>query len=325
MHDLRVSVIDACNFRCGYCMPAENQYRFLRSHELLTVDEITRLVRIFVALGVRKIRLTGGEPLLRKELPDIIRNLTQIDGIEDVALSTNGHHLAELAADLKAAGLQRITVSMDALDKKDFAKLSGIGADLNRVLQGVEEAVRVGLRPVKVNVVVQRGVNDDVILDLVNFARGEGYVVRFIEYMDVGTLNAWELDDIVPSKEILDTIRTRYDVEPANPNYFGEVASRYVFTDGTGEIGFISSVTQPFCSKCTRARLSAYGSLYTCLFASAGVDLRGLLRHDASDEEILKTIHDTWSARTDRYSEERAQMTSEERGKNKVEMYSIGG
>jgi len=325
MHDLRVSVIDACNFRCGYCMPAENQYRFLRSHELLTVDEITRLVRLFVSLGVRKIRLTGGEPLLRKELPDIIRSLNRIDGIEDVALSTNGHHLAELAADLKAAGLQRITVSMDDLDEEGFAELSGVRADLNRVLTGVEEAVRVGLRPVKVNVVIRRGINEHAVLDLVNFARGEGYVVRFIEYMDVGTLNAWGMKDIVPSKEILATIQTRYELAPADPNYFGEVASRYLFSDGTGEIGFISSVTQPFCSQCTRARLSAYGSLYTCLFASEGVDLRGLLRHDASDEKILKTILDTWAARTDRYSEERAEMTSEEREKHKVEMYSIGG
>ena len=325
MRDLRVSVIDACNFRCSYCMPADNRYHFLARNERLSVEETTRLVRLFVSLGVRKIRLTGGEPLLRKELTEIVAGIRAIPGIKDVALSTNGYHLAERAAELKAAGLQRVTVSMDGIDRDSYATASGVNADINRVLRGVEEAVRVGLWPVKLNVVVQRGVNEHTVPELVEYARGEGYILRFIEYMDVGTLNDWKQDEVVSSGEILAAIRTRYDLQPADPNYFGEVASRYVFADGEGEVGFISSVTQPFCQKCTRARLSSYGSLYTCLFASKGVDLRGLLRNGASDDEIVDAIRTTWEQRTDRYSEERAAMQPKERKREKVQMYSIGG
>ena len=327
MRDLRLSVIDACNFRCHYCMPAEHTYHFLKPAELLSVEEMERLTRLFVALGVSKIRLTGGEPLLRRELPQLIARLSTIDGIEDLALSTNGHHLAALAHPLKEAGLRRITVSLDGPDQAAFARMSGVGADLDRVLEGIRAALNAGLRPIKVNMVVQRGVNDHAVLDMVEFAREEGFILRFIEYMDVGTLNGWKAEDVVPSAEILERLRARYTVRPAAANYAGEVASRYVFSDarGEGELGFISSVTQPFCRECTRARLSACGTLYTCLFASSGLDLRGMLRGGATDGELRAAIQGAWTARADRYSEIRQAQRNGTGRHDRVEMYAVGG
>jgi len=327
LRDLRISVMDRCNFRCPYCMPRERyheSYRFLKSAERLSFEEIVRLTRLFVALGVRKLRLTGGEPLLRANLADLIGDLTSISGIEDVALTTNGILLARHAAELKAAGLERITVSLDSLDPAIFARMSGGFAGVDDVLDGIEHARRAGLSPIKVNAVIQRGINDHTALDLVERFRGTDVIVRFIEYMDVGNRNHWERELVVPSQELLERIGARWPVVPLDRNYRGEVAARYGFSDGGGEIGFISSVTQPFCGDCSRARLSSDGAFYTCLFATVGASLRDPLRAGASDEELLALIRGTWSARADRYSELRAQrrVAGERR---KVEMYYIGG
>ena len=293
MRDLRISVMDRCNFRCPYCMPRETfdeQYRFLRSTERLSFDEIVRLTRLFAQLGVRKLRLTGGEPLLRANLPDLIGDLTDIGGIEDMALTTNGVLLARYAAELKAAGLQRVTVSLDSLDPQVFARMSGGFGGVAEVLDGIEHARRVELTPVKVNAVVQRGVNDHTVLDLVEHFRGTGVIVRFIEYMDVGNRNHWRSELVVPSKELMAQIGARWPLAPLEPGYRGEVARRYAFADGQGEIGFISSVSQPFCGDCSRARLSSDGMLYTCLFASHGTSVRDALRGGASDEHLLELI-----------------------------------
>jgi GTP 3',8-cyclase len=326
LRDLRISVIDKCNFRCRYCMPEElfgPDFKFLRQSELLSYEEITRLVRVFVDLGVEKIRLTGGEPLLRKNLPDLIRNITQIEGVKDISLTTNGSLLSKQAEALKAAGLHRINVSLDSLDDERFGKMNGRGFKVKDVLEGIEAAARVGLK-VKVNMVVQKGVNDQDILPMARYFREKGHVLRFIEYMDVGNSNGWKLDHVVPSKTIIEMIHAEMPLEPLTPNYFGEVASRYRYQGSNDEIGFISSVTQAFCSTCTRARLSAEGSLYTCLFSSNGFDLRALLRNGATDEELKEMIVDIWNRREDRYSEVRLSNTP---GMNrpKVEMFQIGG
>jgi len=328
MHDLRISVMDRCNFRCPYCMPRETfheRYRFLGSHERLSFDEIVRLARLFVQLGVRKLRLTGGEPLLRTNLPDLIGDLTAIPGVEDVALTTNGVLLARYAGELKAAGLKRVTVSLDSLDDAVFARMSGGFGGVAEVLDGIEAARRAELTPVKVNAVVQRGVNDHTVLGLVERFRGTGVIVRFIEYMDVGNRNHWSSNLVVPSRELAAQIGARWPLAPLRPDYRGEVAERYAFADGAGEVGFISSVSQPFCGDCSRARLSSDGVLYSCLFATHGTSLRDALRGGASDDALLEQIRATWSKRTDRYSELRASLRPQVHEQPKVEMFYIGG
>lgn len=328
LHDLRISVMDRCNFRCPYCMPRETfheHYRFLKSNERLSFDEITRLTRLFVQLGVKKVRLTGGEPLLRPSLHELVGELTALEGVQDVALTTNAVLLAQHAAELKANGLHRITVSLDTLDQDIFKQMSGGFAERDRVLEGIQAALTAGLAPIKINAVVQRGLNDHTALDLVERFRGSGIIVRFIEYMDVGNRNHWSLDRVVPSRELMERIHARWPVHPVEENYRGEVAERYAFDDGAGEIGFISSVTNPFCGACTRARLSSEGVFYTCLFASSGTDLRAPLRNGASDDELRTLISGTWLRRGDRYSEQRASLGSAEHPLRKIEMYYIGG
>jgi GTP 3',8-cyclase len=328
LRDLRISVMDRCNFRCPYCMPREQyheSYRFLKSSQRLSFEEILRLARLFVAQGVRKIRLTGGEPLLRANLADLVGDLTGIAGVEDVALTTNGILLERHAAELKAAGLNRITVSLDSLDPEVFARMSGGFGGVNEVLAGIEAALRADLTPIKVNAVVQRGLNDHTVLDLVERFRGTGVIVRFIEYMDVGNRNHWEAERVVPSKELAALINARWPIEPLERNYRGEVARRYGFRDGAGEVGFISSVTQAFCGDCSRARLSSDGALYTCLFAAHGTSLRDPLRAGATDDELSDQIRQVWSGRQDRYSELRANLRQASGDHTKVEMYYIGG
>jgi len=328
MRDLRISVMDRCNFRCPYCMPRETfheRYRFLGSHERLSFDEIVRLARLFARLGVRKLRLTGGEPLLRANLPDLIGDLTDIAGIDDVALTTNGILLARYAAELKAAGLQRVTVSLDSLDPQVFGRMSGGFGGVTDVLEGIEHAQRVELTPIKVNAVVQRGVNDHTVLDLLEHFRGTGVIVRFIEYMDVGNRNHWRSELVVPSKELMARIGARWPLTPLEAGYRGEVAQRYAFADGQGEIGFISSVSQPFCGACSRARLSSDGMLFTCLFATHGTSLRDALRGGASDDHLLELMRDVWTRRIDRYSEQRANLRRVASEERKVEMFYIGG
>ena len=327
IHDLRISVMDRCNFRCPYCMPRETfheSYRFLKSSERLDFAEILRLARVFVRAGVRKIRITGGEPLLRPNLPDLIGDLTQVPDIEDIALTTNGMLLAKYATELKAAGLNRITVSLDTLDPEVFGKMSGGFGGVGEVLDGIEHARRAGLAPIKINTVVQRGVNDHTVLDLLAHFRGTGVIVRFIEYMDVGTRNHWNPALVVPSRELAAMISARWPLQPRDREYRGEVAERHVFADGTGEVGFISSVSQPFCGDCSRARISSDGSFYTCLFATQGVDLRAPLRAGASDEELYELVRNVWTVRRDRYSELRASMR-DTADLHKVEMNYIGG
>ena len=320
--------MDRCNFRCPYCMPREtfhDKYRFLNSHERLSFDEIVRLTRLFAQLGVRKLRLTGGEPLLRANLAELIGDLTEIAGIEDIALTTNGVLLAKYAAELKAAGLKRITVSLDSLDPKVFAKMSGGFDGVADVLNGIEHAQRAGLEPIKINAVIQRGVNDHTALDLVERFRGTGVIVRFIEYMDVGNRNSWSQAVVVPSKELVARIAERWPLEPLERDYRGEVAQRYRFTDDYGEVGFISSVTQPFCGDCSRARLSSDGIVYTCLFATHGTSLREALRSGATDDQLLDIVRNVWLKRSDRYSEMRATLRQEHSDERKVEMFYIGG
>jgi cyclic pyranopterin phosphate synthase len=327
IHDLRISVMDRCNFRCPYCMPREtfhDSYRFLRSTERLDFAEILRLARVFTRAGVTKLRITGGEPLLRPNLPDLIGDLTQLPGLDDIALTTNGVLLAKYATELKAAGLKRITVSLDTLDPEIFAKMSGGFGGVADVLDGIDHARRAGLSPIKINTVVQRGVNDDGVLDLLERFRGTGVVVRFIEYMDVGTRNHWSQSLVVPSRELAQRIHARWPIAPRDANYLGEVAERYAYADGAGELGFISSVSQPFCGSCSRARVSSDGGFYTCLFATQGVDLRAPLRAGASDDDLYEIIHGVWTARTDRYSEMRASRR-DAADLHKIEMNYIGG
>ncbi len=327
LHDLRISVMDRCNFRCPYCMPRETfheHYQFLKSKERLSFEEITRLARLFVSFGVQKLRLTGGEPLLRPNIAELVGELTALEGVKDVALTTNAVLLAQHAAALKANGLHRITVSLDTLDHELFKRMSGGFAERDRVLEGLRAAQDAGLMPIKINSVVERGLNDHTLLELVEHFRGSGIIVRFIEYMDVGNRNHWRRDRVVPSRELLERIGARWPLHPIQENYRGEVAERYAFDDGAGEIGFISAITNPFCGDCTRARLSSEGVFYTCLFAQAGLDLRAPLRAGASDDELRALIATTWHARTDRYSERRAS-AADGKAQRKIEMYYIGG
>lgn len=324
LHDLRISVTDRCNFRCVYCMPKDvfgRDYPFLERDQLLTFEEITRLARLFRDHGVRKLRLTGGEPLLRRNLDHLVEMLAGLPGL-DLTLTTNGVLLTQQAKALKAAGLQRITVSLDALDNAVFQAMNDVGVRVERILEGIEAAAAEGLKPVKINMVVKRGVNDESILPMARFFRGTGHILRFIEYMDVGATNGWRLDDVVPAAEIIARIRAELPLEPVGANYQGEVARRWRYQDVGGEIGIIASVTQAFCQDCTRARLSAEGKLYTCLFATDGHDLRGLLRGGASDAEVSDSIARVWGRRTDRYSEIRSAETV---GIKKIEMSYIGG
>jgi cyclic pyranopterin phosphate synthase len=328
LRDLRISVTDRCNFRCTYCMPEETYHRdfkFLTTEERLDFAEIVRLTRLFVATGVRKLRITGGEPLLRPALGDLIGDLRDLKGIEEIALTTNGILLSQHAAGLKAAGLDRVTVSLDALDKTIFREMSGGRGGLGRVFDGINAALEADLTPVKVNAVVQRGVNDHVVPDLLERFRGTGVIVRLIEYMDVGNINHWRETDTVPSAELRARIQQRWPLREERSNYDGEVATRYMYEDGAGEIGFISSVTEPFCGSCHRARLSSDGRLFTCLFASAGTDLRQPMRVGASDALLADIIHKAWVRRTDRYSEQRARLIEDGREMRKMEMYYIGG
>ena len=324
IRDLRVSVTDRCNFRCVYCMPKEvfgREYPFMPRAELLTFEEIERLARAFAGLGVEKIRVTGGEPLVRRDLEVLVGKLAAIPGL-DLALTTNGALLAQKAQALRDAGLRRITVSLDSLDDEVFRAMNDVDFPVERVLAGIDAALAAGLEPVKVNVVVKRGLNEDGILPLAKAFRGTGVVLRFIEYMDVGHTNGWRLDDVVPAAEIVETVAAEFPLEPVAESYRGEVANRYRYADGAGEIGVIASVTQPFCGDCTRARLSADGQLYTCLFAVRGHDLRALLRSGASDGELAGAIADVWRARGDRYSELRSAATPDPA---RVEMSYIGG
>jgi GTP 3',8-cyclase len=328
LHDLRISVMDRCNFRCPYCMPKEqfhDNYRFLKSQERLSFEEIVRLSRLFASLGVRKLRLTGGEPLLRANLSDLVGDLTAIPGIDDIALTTNGVLLGQHAVDLHANGLRRVTVSLDTVDKQIFARLSGGFAALDQVLHGIDAAIGAGMTPVKVNSVIERGVNDETALDLVEHFRGKPVIVRFIEFMDVGNRNAWRPEMVVPSRELAARINARWPMHPVSENYRGEVAQRWRFDDGAGEIGFISSVSQPFCGACSRARLSSEGKFYTCLFATQGLDLRAAMRAGASDADLLNVIRGRWLGRTDRYSEQRDELRRTEPSLKKIEMYYIGG
>ena len=324
VRDLRISVTDRCNFRCVYCMPKEvfgRDYAFLARTDLLSFEEIERVARAFAGLGVEKIRITGGEPLVRRDVETLIALLARIDGL-DLTLTTNGALLARKAEALKAAGLDRITVSLDSLDDEVFRAMNDVDFPVARVLEGVDAALAAGLAPVKVNVVVKRGLNEGGILPMARRFRGTGVVLRFIEYMDVGHTNGWRMDDVVPAAEIVAAIDAELPLEPVEAAYRGEVANRWRYRDGSGEIGVISSVTQPFCGDCTRARLSADGQVYTCLFAVQGHDLRALLRGGASDEELSAAIADIWRARTDRYSELRSAETAD---LPKVEMSFIGG
>jgi cyclic pyranopterin phosphate synthase len=329
LHDLRISVMDRCNFRCPYCMPKEKfheHYRFLKSQERLSFDEIVRLARLFGSLGVRKLRLTGGEPLLRANVADLIGDLTGIPEIEDIALTTNGVLLAQHAVDLHANGLRRVTVSLDTLDKDIFTRMSGGFAALDQVLHGIDAAIAAGLSPVKINAVIERGINDQGALDLLERFRGMPVIVRFIEFMDVGNRNEWRPQTVVASRELVERIQARWPMRPIAENYRGEVAQRWGFDDGMGEVGFISSVSQPFCGTCSRARLSSEGKFYTCLFATHGLNLRDALRSGATDADLLQMIRGTWLERADRYSEQREELRNAGRAaEQKIEMYYIGG
>ncbi|MDQ1045305.1 GTP 3',8-cyclase MoaA [Streptomyces sp. V4I2] len=325
LRDLRISLTDRCNLRCRYCMPREHfgpGHPYLEPADQLTFDEITRLARVFASLGVRKIRLTGGEPLLRRGVADLVALLAAVPGL-DLAMTTNGLLLPAMAERLAKAGLRRVTVSLDSLDDTVFRALADTPVPVRRVLDGIDAAARAGLIPVKVNMVVKRGVNDGCVLPMVERFRGSGHILRFIEYMDVGATNEWQLGEVLPAAEIVRLIDDRYPLEPLGATAPGEVATRYRFRDGAGEIGVIGSVTRPFCGDCTRARLSADGKVHTCLFSSGGTDLRALLRAGASDKELRTTVGALWSAREDRYSELRGRRTRA-RG-DRVEMSYIGG
>lgn len=328
LRDLRISVTDRCNFRCTYCMPAEifgESYQFLPKEKVLSFEEIARLARVFVGLGVNKLRITGGEPLLRTQLPRLIGMLSAIDPAIDLTLTTNAYLLPQQAQALKDAGLQRITVSLDSLDEDVFKEMNGRGFPVQRVLDGIAKAAEVGLAPLKINAVVQKGVNDHTVVDMARYFKGTGHIVRFIEYMDVGNRNGWKWDQVVPAGEIIEQIDEELPLEQAESNYPGEVVNRYRYRDGSGEIGVIASVTVPFCGDCTRARLSTDGKLYTCLFASGGLDLRDYMRSGATDEELERRIEGIWRRRSDRYSEERTELAPVQNGRQKVEMYHIGG
>ncbi|HHL3300551.1 GTP 3',8-cyclase MoaA [Bacillus sp. SM-B1] len=326
LKDLRISVTDRCNFRCRYCMPEEifgPDYSFLSNDKILSFDEIERITRIFVSLGVRKLRITGGEPLLRRGLPQLIERLNKIDGVEDIGLTTNGSLLKKFAPDLYKAGLSRVTVSLDSLEEERFFYLNGNRSKVQRVLEGIQVAAEVGMK-IKINMVVQKGKNEQDILQMAQYFKENKHILRFIEYMDVGNYNGWELKEVVSKQEIVDMIHQVMPLERIEANYAGEVATRYHYIGSDEEIGVISSVTDSFCSSCTRARISAEGKLYTCLFASKGNDLRELLRSDYTDEEITDVVRDIWNNREDRYSDERLS-NSNKKAMPKIEMSHIGG
>ena len=328
LHDLRISLLDRCNFRCPYCMPEaefHEDYQFLAPNDRLTHEEIRHIARVAVSLGVSKLRLTGGEPLLDKKLPDLVAGLSQIEGVQDLAMTTNAMLLAPKAQMLADAGLHRVTISLDSLDDVVFKVMSGGRGDLGKVMDGIAAAEDAGLAPIKINVVVQRGVNDHTVLPLLGHFRGTGHIVRLIEFMDVGNRNHWRMDEVVPSRDLLKQVQEKWPVEAVDQNYPGEVARRYRYADGQGEIGFISSVTEPFCGECSRARLSADGVLYTCLFATHGTDLREPLRNNADDDELADILSRIWLQRADRYSELRRPDVAESHPLSKVEMYRIGG
>ena len=324
LRDLRVSVTDRCNFRCVYCMPKEvfgKDFQFLPRAEILSFEEIERLVRVFVGLGVKKVRLTGGEPLVRRNIERLVEMLAKVSDL-DLTLTTNGSLLAGKARALRDAGLKRVTVSLDSLDDEVFKSMNDVDFPVARVLEGMDAAEAAGLAPLKVNMVVKRGLNEDSIVPMARYFRGTGRILRFIEYMDVGSSNGWRLNDVVSAREIVATIDRELPLEPIEKNYVGEVAERWRYRDGSGEIGVIASVTQAFCADCTRARLSADGSLYTCLFATQGHDLRGLVRGEMTDAQIAEAIAAIWTSRDDRYSELRSEETV---GLKKIEMSFIGG
>ena len=326
VRDLRISVTDRCNFRCTYCMPKEvygEAFKFLPKEELLDFDEIEKIAKSFASLGVTKIRLTGGEPLVRKNIEDLISKLSRINGIEDIAMTTNGYLLEPKIDSLLEAGLNRITVSLDAIDEITFKKMSDQDFDVNKVLSAIETANKKGFDQIKINCVVQKGVNEHSILDLINYTKGSNNIVRFIEYMDVGNLNGWELSQVVSIKDILEIIEKEYKVKPLEENYQGEVAKRYILEDYSTEFGFISSVSKPFCSTCTRARITMDGKLVTCLFANGGFDLRKHLRDGCSQKELDKIITGVWLKRNDRYSEIRHKLST--KNHKKIEMFQIGG
>ena len=329
LRDLRISVTDRCNFRCPYCMPAAvfgERYQFLPKPQLLSFEEIARLTRIIVRLGAVKVRLTGGEPLLRQDIERLVSMLSRIDGVDDLAMTSNAYLLPKKIDALKAAGLRRLTISLDTLDDDVFRVMNGGRSGVEAVLAGIDAAERAGYAPLKINCVVQRGVNDHTLVDLARFFKGRGHILRFIEYMDVGNRNGWKMDEVVPAREIVERIHAELPLERAGSNYFGEVAQRYRYADGEGEIGLISSVTQPFCGACTRMRLSPEGKIFTCLFATEGLSLRDPLRQGASDAELEAIIRGVWGDRADRYSEIRSSLTEEMREeRDKVEMYHIGG
>ncbi len=332
LRDLRISVTDRCNFRCGYCMPRDvfgKNYRFLKQRELLTFEEVTRLVHLFTHFGVRKIRLTGGEPLLRREIETLIHRLSRLEGIDDIALTTNASLLTlDRTHQIKAAGLNRINISLDALDPAVYARINEVNTPLEDVLKGIQNALAVGFRAIKINMVVQKGLNEQEILPMVERFRHSGAILRFIEFMDVGNHNQWSLDQVFSAREMVALIGERYPLEPMDPNYRGEVAKRWRFVDGGGEIGVISSISQPFCRQCSRARLSAIGEFFTCLFATSGHDLRSLLRAGYEDAIISEKIADIWSGRRDRYSEQRLsdhRLETRNPPQGKVEMSYIGG
>ncbi|MCY0866219.1 MAG: GTP 3',8-cyclase MoaA [Aquificaceae bacterium] len=324
LHDLRISVTDRCNFRCTFCMPEGQDYEFFRREEILSFEEITKFVRAIIPLGIKKVRLTGGEPLLRRDLERLIKMLSELP-IEDLSLTTNGFLLKEKAKVLKLAGLRRITVSLPSLKDEVFSKLVGRNVKVSHILEGIEEALRVGLKPVKVNVCVVRGLNDGEIVDIAKFFKGMGVVVRFIEFMDVGNLNGWSLDRVFSVKEMLQLLKEHFELEPLEKSYRGEVAERYRYVDDGMEVGFISSITQPFCGDCNRLRLTADGKVLTCLFAQDGYDVKSLIRSGATEEEIREFILHIWSQREDRYSEKRLEMLKEGIRPKKVEMFKIGG
>ncbi|MGG1151814.1 GTP 3',8-cyclase MoaA [Bacillus wiedmannii] len=325
LQDLRISVIDRCNFRCTYCMPAEvfgSDYAFLQEEFLLTFDEIERLARLFISMGVDKIRLTGGEPLLRKDLPQLIARLAKIEGLKDIGLTTNGIHLAKQAKALKVAGLKRVNISLDAIEDHVFKKINGRNVSTKPVLKGIEAAKAAGLE-VKVNMVVKKGMNDSQILPMAQYFKEQEIQLRFIEFMDVGSTNGWNFEQVITKEQLIEKINRVYPIEPVQPRYFGEVAKLYRYVGSDAEVGFITSVSESFCSSCTRARISADGKFYTCLFGEKGTDLRTLLRENISDASLLNILQHTWEFRTDRYSDERTAESTNKRPK--VEMSYIGG
>ena len=324
--DLRVSVTDRCNFRCTYCMPAEiygERYQFLPREQVLSYEEIARLVKVFVNLGVSRVRLTGGEPLLRQDLQTLVAMLAGMEGVDDLSLTTNGYLLADQAQPLKDAGLKRLTISLDTLDDDIFRQMNGRGFGTQRVLDGIRAAEEAGFRNIKINAVVKKGVNDHTVVDLARYFKDRAHTVRFIEYMDVGNRNGWQMEHVVSSKELIHKLNEEMPLEPLRKAFLGEVADKYRYLDGQGEVGVISSVTEPFCGDCTRVRLSADGKIYTCLFASEGHDVKTPLRDGASDEDIEAILSGIWQVRTDRYSEERTALSGNRT--DKVEMYHIGG